>query len=125
MSTSDKPIILEPIFDAIPKSLIPKTRFVSVLFEWNAAKEKYAKVPYQPNSYGHKASSTNPATWSTLDAVVRAYTRGLFQGIGYVLGDGIGGIDLDHAFYDDGKLKPWASAILDLFKRTYAELSPS
>jgi primase-polymerase (primpol)-like protein len=46
-------------------------------------------------------------------------------GMGFVFnGDGIIGIDLDHAFAD-GKLKDWAQAIVDVFAGTYMELSPS
>lgn len=46
-------------------------------------------------------------------------------GMGFVFnGDGIIGIDLDHAFAD-GQLKDWAQAIVNVFAGTYMELSPS
>ena len=46
-------------------------------------------------------------------------------GLGFVFnGDGIIGIDLDNAF-ENGQLKDWAAAIVNVFADTYTELSPS
>ncbi|WP_269997327.1 bifunctional DNA primase/polymerase [Arthrobacter sp. B2a2-09] len=53
---------------------------------------------------GKPASSTDPATWSTF-AEAKASSAGV--GLGFVLGDGIGCIDLDHCF-DGGALADWA-----------------
>lgn len=54
---------------------------------------------------GKAASSTDPHTWSTFD---EARNSGAGVGLGFVLGDGIGCIDLDHCF-DGGKLTDWAA----------------
>lgn len=54
---------------------------------------------------GKPASSTNPATWSSF-AEARVSSAGV--GLGFVLGDGIGCIDLDHCF-EGGRLADWAS----------------
>ena len=60
----------------------------------------YAKVPFQPN--GQCASSTDPKTWSTFDAVWRAYQTGKYDGIGFALsgevdenGLTVAGVDMD------------------------------
>lgn len=45
--------------------------------------------------------------------------------IGYVLGDGIGCIDLDNAIQADGTLTPGAAAIVEHYPEAYIEISPS
>jgi len=67
------------------------------------------------------ASSTNPDTWSSF-AAANASSVGV--GVGFVLGDGIGCIDLDHCFSDD-KLAPWAQEIVDSCPATFMEVSQS
>ncbi|WP_188904369.1 hypothetical protein [Caldovatus sediminis] len=44
---------------------------------------RWTKVPFQPS--GRAASPTNPATWSSFDAVMAAYRSGRFDGIGIAL----------------------------------------
>lgn len=90
-----------------------------VRWHWQVRAGKRTKRPITVR--GAAASVTRPQTWATLDAV-RASTRG--DGIGFVLGDGIGCIDLDHVIVD-GQLVPWAQAILDRTPDTYIEISPS
>ena len=51
---------------------------------------------------GSPASSTNPATWTSWDAVKKSSAG---DGFGVMLGDGLACIDLDHCF-DDGVLNP-------------------
>lgn len=70
---------------------------------------------------GTSASSTNSATWTDYETA-RASKRG--KGVGFVLGDGIGCIDLDHCIVD-GKLLPWAQAAVDANPGTYTEISMS
>lgn len=70
---------------------------------------------------GRSASSTNPRTWTSLEEA-RKSTVG--EGLGFVLGDGIGGIDLDHCIVD-GVLAPWAQEVVDRCPPTYIEVSPS
>ena len=70
---------------------------------------------------GRAASSTNPASWTTLDKARRARVG---VGVGYVLGDGIGCIDLDDYFTGD-ELKPWAAEIIAANPDTFTEVSMS
>lgn len=71
------------------------------------------KVPMQLN--GRPASSTDPETWTSY-ARVRSHTRK-----GFVLGEGIGCIDLDHCV-TDGRIDPKVERFLI---NTYIEISPS
>lgn len=86
-------------------------------------KGKTTKVPYNPRT-GKKALTTNPSTWSSFETVMR--WRDDYDGIGFVFteNDPYCGIDLDHAFEEDGTLRPWAQDIVDRFG-CYTEYSPS
>ena len=80
---------------------------------------KVTKVPY--TTTGQRASSTDPATWGTLDEVLAAQKR--FDGIGIVFDGTQLGIDLDHCI-NRGLL----SITIDSFverAHTYTEISPS
>ncbi|QDT69927.1 hypothetical protein MalM25_28710 [Planctomycetes bacterium MalM25] len=78
---------------------------------------KPTKVPYQSN--GSLASSTNPSTWSPYEAVTTADGGRL----GFALGDGWAGVDLDNVIVD-GELLPWAEQLVEQLD-SYAEVSPS
>lgn len=67
------------------------------------------------------ASSTNPETWCSFKA---AEASKVGAGLGFVLGDGIGCIDLDHCFID-GELADWARLIVDRCPPTFMEVSQS
>lgn len=70
------------------------------------------------------ASSTNPATWAPLAAAVEAYKQGGFDGIGFALGDGYAGVDLDGCRTKTGEIAPWARGIIERIA-SYCEASPS
>ncbi|MFE9432326.1 bifunctional DNA primase/polymerase [Streptomyces sp. NPDC006640] len=76
-----------------------------------------AKVPLRTD--GRFASVTDPSSWSDFAAAASSKTG---DGIGFVLtaGDGIVVVDLDHAV-DDGRVLPWAQAIVDQLPATYME----
>jgi len=82
------------------------------------------KPPYQCT--GRAASHTNPDTWCAFSDAVAAFERGGFEGIGFVFSesDPYIGIDLDNAIDDEGKVKPWAAEIVELFG-SWTEVSPS
>lgn len=72
---------------------------------------------------GSPASSTDLSTWSSF-AEAKASTAGV--GLGFVLGDGIGCIDLDHCF-EDGELADWAKKAIESITEPiiFAEVSQS
>ena len=87
--------------------------------------ERPRKVPYDPKT-GRKASSTNPETWATLPEAMRAQTKYLFTGAGFVFTEagGIVGVDIDHCRNEDGTFTEAAQAILGKYP-SYTEISPS
>lgn len=83
---------------------------------------KLTKVPVQPSGLG--ASTTNDATWSSLNVAVQgAFAAG--YGVGYVFNEDTVGIDLDGARNaKTGRAEPEAAEVLKKFK-SYTEISPS
>lgn len=107
-------------FDAagIPHLLKQKNAWVN----WRAVARdgRVTKAPCMPT--GGSASTTNPDTWSSFEAVKNA--KG-FSGVGIVLVDDLVGIDLDKCLNDEGVLEPWAQQVVDKFPSSYIERSPS
>lgn len=66
------------------------------------------KAPQQP--CGALAAVNRPATWSTFP---EAADSTIGTGLGWVLGEGIGCIDIDHCIDAAGRLAPWAQSIVD------------
>lgn len=94
----------------VPAAMLQRDRWV-----------RYApdKTPLQVD--GRNASSTNPATWSSY-ATATASRAGV--GLGFVLGDGIGCIDLDHVF-SGGHISEQAATFVAAYPSHYIEISPS
>jgi KaiC/GvpD/RAD55 family RecA-like ATPase len=107
--------------EGIPSELKNLARWVLWQHVWIEKTQRWAKVPYQRS--GRKAASDDSATWcSFADAIAVMH---LYDGIGFVFnGDGITGIDLDHAVDDCGIWSDNAEQILREVPG-YAELSPS
>lgn len=70
---------------------------------------------------GTPASSVDRGTWTSYEAARAASSNGR---LGFVLGAGVGCVDLDHALVD-GKPLPWAERILASLPATFVEVSPS
>jgi putative DNA primase/helicase len=81
--------------------------------------ESDTKVPYQAN--GRHAQSNNPQTWGTWIELQPFVTQ--YSGVGIMLGNPLGGADLDHCV-EDGKIAPWAQEIIARI-HSYTEISPS
>ena len=56
---------------------------------------RWPKVPCQTS--GRYARPNDPTTWTTFENALAAYQAGGFDGLGFFLGDGWAGIDLDDA----------------------------
>lgn len=83
-----------------------------VLWHYETREGKATKVPLRPD--GARASSTAPSTWATFEAVAAAFVRGLGDGVGFVFTDSpFAGVDLDHVIDSDGRVAPWAQAIVE------------
>jgi putative DNA primase/helicase len=108
-------------FAAIAIEMILVIRWV--LWRYELRDGKLTKVPYQPND--KKASSTDESTWSGFETVKAAYEQGGFDGVGFMLGDGFAGVDLDHCRDPaTGEIDAWARAYIDRLQ-SYSEISPS
>jgi primase-polymerase (primpol)-like protein len=84
---------------------------------------KPTKVPQRVD--GYNAAVDNPATWTTFAQAAAAHAAGIGSGLGFVLGDGVLGIDLDHVRDPQtGAIVEWARDVLaDL--NTWCHISPS
>jgi primase-polymerase (primpol)-like protein len=95
-----------------------------MLWKWEWRKGKWTKPPYQPS--GANAKSNDPATWNTYAAVIEAFARGGYDGIGYALLDSnIAAFDLDDCYNPETRLiHPW---VKELIARagSYCEITPS
>jgi primase-polymerase (primpol)-like protein len=93
----------QTIRDNIPPEMASEVR-------WVARRED--KHPVNPRT-GEPADSTDPSSWGTLEEALSLYVKGVdayghtIAGVGFVLGDGYAGMDIDAA----GSRKP-ASCIL-------------
>jgi putative DNA primase/helicase len=88
---------------------------------------KSTKVPYQTN--GKTAKTDDSQTWNAFDVVLGAWSKASarYQGIGFVFADSdeFAGIDLDNCIDDQGRLKDWVRPVIEQFRDTYSEISPS
>jgi putative DNA primase/helicase len=108
--------------DRIPFELRAERRWVCWRYEERDGKP--TKVPVTPE--GAPAKCNDPSTWTTFEACVAAATRnGQIAGIGFVLGNGFVGVDLDHARDpESGRNRRVGRKIIDRL-RSYTEISPS
>ncbi|MDP9475131.1 MAG: hypothetical protein M3R38_05470 [Actinomycetota bacterium] len=89
---------------------------------------KLDKTPFKPNHTGRMARTNDPSGWSTFDKALRIYEANpLFDGIGYVFGDGdpYVGLDFDSCLDPEtGMLHEAVSQQIAEFD-SYTEISPS
>lgn len=116
-----KPIPLDVIFENLPNELKAIPHWVVWKYKRNG--KNWTKPLYQLN--GVCASTKDPATWSTYEAVKAAYEAGGWDGIGFCLTDaqGIIGIDLDDVLIN-GQLEEPATRTIEKIN-SYTEISPS
>lgn len=113
----------------IPLAMRSVARWVVWRFESVTNREtgeiRRTKVPYQARSPKMKASTTDPRSWGTYAQAMAAVTQADTEGVGFVLGDGWAGIDLDHCRdAATGAIEAWAAEIVAEMA-TYTEISPS
>jgi primase-polymerase (primpol)-like protein len=120
-----KPTVLAPDFERIPAELRGEKRWVLWrLVRSTKGTARWDKVPHQSN--GEHAKSNDPSTWATFKGVVAAYRSGGYDGIGFMLGGGFAGIDLDDVRNrETGEITaPWAAELIEQTD-SYVDISPS
>ena len=100
------------------KPLMEQDRWV--IWEYTDGK----KPPYQSRKPTRLASTADPKTWSSYaEAVAAAPEDG---GVGFVIGAGIGALDLDDCRDPDtGALTDWAQELVNKANGAYVEVTPS
>lgn len=109
-------------YSSIPESLRSVKQWVCFKLVWNVDKNKFDKIPYNPA--GYRAKANDPNTWADYETAAAAAGRGLYDGIGIELDNGICGIDLDHVVNPDGSLTAEAADIIQTMN-SYTEYSIS
>jgi putative DNA primase/helicase len=83
-------------FENIPSRLVQLGRWV--VWQYEVRNGKRTKPPYKPLTGRRRHALVNvPSTWGTFEEAKTAFESGGYDGIGFVLGDGIFGIDFDMA----------------------------
>lgn len=104
-------------FDVIPEQMRRVRRWI--LWRDTAGRKRPFTVA------GSSADSTDPATWSSFADALAAFQSGTYTGLGFVLGDGFAGIDLDDVRNPEtGYLHSHAQWLIGV-AGSYAEVSPS
>jgi hypothetical protein len=125
MNRSSSAISSSPAEIIVPDDLRERDQWV--LWRYEERNGRATKVPYR---LGHRrASSTDPSTWASFEAVTDEWLRApsRYAGPGFVFSaeDPFCGIDLDNCLEADGNLKSWGRGIVERFSDTYMEISPS
>lgn len=111
--------------ETIPAELKKLPRWI--LWRYTLKKTgKWTKTPHSANG-GHKIDATNFDNGSSFTDAVQALrkNKSRFDGLGFLLGDGIAGIDVDDCIDDNGNLTDRGAAMASQYANTYAEVSPS
>ncbi len=110
------------ISENIPEVLKWERRWLN--WRWENRKGKWNKPPLRTDgTYGDAA---NPQAWVTYDEAYEAYQQNsTIDGIGFALGDGFSGVDLDDCRDPDSSvITEQAGSIITTFD-SYTEISPS
>lgn len=103
----------------IPKTLKQLNQWVCYALVYDKKRNKYSKTP----NTGYNAKSNDHSTWSSYEVALNVIKKYGFDGIGFELGNGILGIDLDEAI-NSGNISPKAKHIIETLD-SYTEISPS
>ena len=115
-----------PVDVAAIAALKKADRWVLWRLVWKANRDggSWAKVPVALD--GRAVDATCPANWLTFDHALAVYRAGGFAGVGFALGDGYVGIDLDGVRdRETGEITAGWAAELIATAGTYADVSPS
>jgi primase-polymerase (primpol)-like protein len=125
MDSKALPVFLPVNAANIPRELRDRPQWL--VWKLMTRNGKPSKVPFNARTRRF-GKSNDPATWSDFGTAINVYREGGYHGVGFAFAvdDGICGIDLDHVFDPaTGEIEPWALEIVERFKHTYVEWSPS
>mgnify|MGYP003334930397 FL=1 len=106
----------------IPKVMADATRWV--LWRREQRDGNDTKVPYDAKNF-QRARSNDESTWCDYETARNVLHSGDgFNGLGFVLGGGFAGVDIDGCIDESGSVQPWAWSIIRALD-TYCEVSPS
>ncbi|MBU3810939.1 MAG: hypothetical protein H9893_04720 [Candidatus Niameybacter stercoravium] len=104
-------------YSNVPIELKRMNRWVLYRIFLDAKTGKYTKKPFNART-GGMAQSNNPSTWSDYDTAMSVVMH--YAGLGFMLGDGIFGVDIDGVEIED----PVVNEVITTLG-SYAEVSPS
>lgn len=119
--THNTPLLPPVNADAIPAELRAQARWLNWRYELRGG--KWTKVPCVAGS-DDRASVTNQDHWRDFDTALVGARRPAY-GLGFVLGDGNAGVDLDDCVDPTtNEIASWARYVITALG-SYAEVSPS
>jgi len=86
-----RPTSLDVRADAIPAVLQSERRWVTWRYVWSEREGRAGRWIKLPSG-----KTNDPSTWTSFDKAIALYRIGRIDGIGFCLGDGWAGLDLDH-----------------------------
>lgn len=107
-------------YNNIPPPLRQRGNFCCWRYDERGGKK--TKIPFNPVT-GGRAQANNKNSFTDFDTAACASTD--YDGVGFLISDGLFVIDCDHCRREDGSLTPTATEIVDLFAGCYMEWSPS
>ena len=105
------------MYDNIPIELKEQNRWVLYRLYWDEKRGKYDKKPFNART-GGMAQSNNPNTWCDYETALQVVD--LYDGLGFMLGGGIFGVDIDGVEVRDSVVNEVLTTL-----NSYAEISPS
>jgi primase-polymerase (primpol)-like protein len=119
------PATLPVVASGIPEDVQALPQFV--VWDWEYRDNHWRKPPLRADGLGY-AASNDARTWACCDEALAAYQRRNLGGIGFAIAsdDPFFFIDLDDCRDPlTGDVDSWAAQVLDRFRHTYQEVSPS
>lgn len=104
-------------YSDVPQELKEMNRWVLYRMFLDEKTGKYTKKPFNART-GGMAQSNNPRTWCDYDTAMRVVAH--YDGLGFMLGDGIFGVDIDGVDLKDSIVNEVITTL-----GSYAEVSPS
>jgi primase-polymerase (primpol)-like protein len=105
--TKPTALLVQP--DALPTVLQQQSRWC--LWRYHHEGTRWSKVPCMPSAA--YARSNDVSTWVSFDQALVAYRAGAFDGLGFMLGDGWAGLDLDHCQDTDDAIRSRLTCYLE------------